>query len=79
MAIGCDHGGFELKEEILKLLKKNVNITVIDFGASGRDSVDYPDFGRKVAEAVDDQEDDLGGRLYGELSGQGLPVHDFSL
>ena len=52
LGIGCDHGGFELKEEILKFLKKIANITVIDFGASGRDSVDYPDYGRKVSEAV---------------------------
>ncbi len=52
LAIGCDHGGFELKEEILKFLKTIANIQVSDFGPSGKDSVDYPDFGGKVSEAV---------------------------
>jgi len=52
LAIGCDHGGFELKEEILKFLKTIANIQVSDFGPAGKESVDYPDFGRKVSEAV---------------------------
>jgi ribose 5-phosphate isomerase B len=52
LAIGCDHGGFELKEEILKFLKTISNIQVSDFGPAGRDSVDYPDFGARVSEAV---------------------------
>jgi ribose 5-phosphate isomerase B len=52
LAIGCDHGGFELKEEILRFLKKNANITVVDYGTNVRESVDYPDYGRKVSEAV---------------------------
>jgi ribose 5-phosphate isomerase B len=52
LAIGCDHGGFELKEEILKFLNKITNVDVVDYGTNGRDSVDYPDFGQKVAEAV---------------------------
>jgi ribose 5-phosphate isomerase B len=52
LAIGCDHGGWELKEEILKFLKKIANIEVIDYGPPGKDSVDYPDYGRKVSEAV---------------------------
>ncbi len=52
LAIGCDHGGFELKEEILKFLKTIANIQVSDFGPAGKESVDYPDFGKKVSEAV---------------------------
>ncbi len=52
LAIGCDHGGFELKEEILKFLKTVANIQVSDFGPANKDSVDYPDFGAKVSEAV---------------------------
>jgi ribose 5-phosphate isomerase B len=52
LAIGCDHGGFELKEEILKFLKTVANIQVSDLGPAGKDSVDYPDFGAKVSEAV---------------------------
>jgi ribose 5-phosphate isomerase B len=52
LAIGCDHGGFELKEEILKFLNKIANVDVVDYGTNNRDPVDYPDFGQKVAEAV---------------------------
>ncbi len=77
LAIGCDHGGFELKEEILKLLKKNVNITVIDFGASGRDSVDYPDFGRKVAEAVSAGDVDRGILICGTGIGMSIVANRF--
>lgn len=52
LAIGCDHGGWELKEDILAFIKDIANIEVIDFGAANCDSVDYPDYGRKIAEAV---------------------------
>ncbi len=52
LAIGCDHGGFELKEEILKFIKTIANIEVSDLGAAGRESVDYPDYGKRVSEAV---------------------------
>jgi ribose 5-phosphate isomerase B len=52
LAIGSDHGGFELKEEVVKFLKTDPSVEVRDFGASSKDSVDYPDFGAKVSEAV---------------------------
>ena len=52
LAIGCDHGGFELKEEVVKFLKTVPAVEIQDFGVSGRESVDYPDYGRKVSEAV---------------------------
>ncbi len=52
LAIGCDHGGFELKEEVLEFIKTVANIQVSDFGPTNRDSVDYPDFGSKVSAAV---------------------------
>lgn len=54
IAIGADHGGWELKKHLLDFLKKIANIEIVDFGTSGPDSVDYPDYGRKVAEAVAD-------------------------
>jgi ribose 5-phosphate isomerase B len=52
LGIGSDHGGWELKEEIITFLKNDKNIEFTDFGATSKDSVDYPDFGRKVSEAV---------------------------
>jgi len=51
VAIGSDHGGYDLKEAVARFLEKNGHQT-IDFGCHGRDSVDYPDFGAGVARAV---------------------------
>lgn len=52
IAIGSDHGGYDLKVEIIKYLAEN-NIKYKDFGTSDCScSVDYPDFGLSVAEAV---------------------------
>lgn len=53
VAIGADHAGYELKEEIKKLLKRK-EIDFHDFGAHPPldPEDDYPDFGVKVAEAV---------------------------
>lgn len=53
IAIGCDHGGFELKLEIEKYLKDK-GIEFVDFGTDSTASVDYPIYGKKVAEAVAD-------------------------
>ncbi|MHB0886147.1 MAG: ribose 5-phosphate isomerase B [Bacillota bacterium] len=51
VAIGCDHAGVDLKHEVVKYLKEQ-GVEVTDFGPEGADSVDYPDYARKVAEAV---------------------------
>lgn len=59
IAIGCDHGGYELKLEIEKYLK-NKGIEFIDYGTDSTESVDYPIYGKKVAEAVADKTADKG-------------------
>ena len=51
VGIGSDHAGFEAKEEIKKYLTEE-GIEFEDFGTFSKDSCDYPDFARKVAEAV---------------------------
>ena len=51
IALGCDHGGFALKEHIIDCLK-NQGIEYKDFGCSCADSCDYPDFGAAAARAV---------------------------
>lgn len=51
LALGCDHGGYELMQEVKKHLE-NRGIAYHDFGCSGTESVDYPIYGKKVAEAV---------------------------
>ena len=51
LAIGCDHGGYELKQEIIKHLEKR-GLEFKDFGCYSEASVDYPEYGRAVAHAV---------------------------
>ena len=51
IAIGCDHGGFELKQEIIQYLEEK-NIEYHDFGTDSTASCDYPVFAKKVANAV---------------------------
>ncbi|MDD4600055.1 MAG: RpiB/LacA/LacB family sugar-phosphate isomerase, partial [Negativicutes bacterium] len=59
VAIGSDHGGFRLKEEIKALLTAK-NIPFQDFGTCSTESVDYPDISRNVAEVVASGEYDRG-------------------
>lgn len=51
IAIGCDHGGFALKQEIIKHLTQK-NIAFQDFGCYSEDSCDYTEYGKVVATAV---------------------------
>ena len=51
IAIGSDHGGFELKEKVKKHLEEK-GVICKDFGGPERSSCDYPVFGRAAAEAV---------------------------
>ena len=51
IALGSDHAGFELKQAIKELLIQQA-LSVEDYGTFSLDSCDYPDYARKVAEAV---------------------------
>lgn len=51
IALGCDHGGFELKKEVMEHLDSR-KIPYKDFGTYTRESCDYPVYAKKVAEAV---------------------------
>ncbi len=53
VALGADHGGFRMKEEIVALLRE-IGVGFHDFGTFSEESVDYPDFARTVAEKVAD-------------------------
>ena len=59
IGIGSDHGGFELKEFIKKEFEGG-KIEFVDYGTESTESVDYPDFGRIVGEAVAKGEVDKG-------------------
>lgn len=51
IAIGCDHGGYELKQKILAHLRQR-GLEYRDFGCDSTASVDYPVYGKAVAHAV---------------------------
>ena len=51
IAIGCDHGGYELKQKILAHLRQR-RLEYRDFGCDSTASVDYPVYGKAVAHAV---------------------------
>lgn len=51
IAIGCDHGGFNLKNTIIEYFEKN-GIKYTDFGTYNTDSCDYPDIAEKVCGAI---------------------------
>jgi len=53
IALGCDHGGFALKKELICLLEKSSH-AIIDLGCFSEESVDYPDFADAVCTAIKD-------------------------
>ena len=59
IAVGADHGGFKMKEE-LKVLLSDLGHRVQDFGTDSESAVDYPDFAHAVARAVADGVSDVG-------------------
>ena len=59
IAIGCDHGGYELKLEIIKYLEEK-GLEYKDFGCDGLESVDYPVYAKKVGQAILDGECEKG-------------------
>ncbi len=71
IAIGSDHAGYLLKADIIKLLEDK-GLEVKDFGTNCPDSVDYPDFGQAVAEAVSSKECEKGIVICG--SGIGISI-----
>ena len=71
IAIGSDHAGFELKEQIKNILLER-HATITDVGATTEESVDYPDFGFKVAELVSGGEVEKGILICG--TGVGMSI-----
>jgi ribose 5-phosphate isomerase B len=59
IAVGADHGGFKMKEELKGLLAQ-LGHKVQDFGTDSEEAVDYPDFAHAVARAVANGSSDLG-------------------
>lgn len=51
IAVGCDHAGFALKQELIQHLKER-GFETTDYGTYSEESCDYPDYAKKVADAI---------------------------
>ena len=71
IAIGCDHGGFKLKEEIKKYLEE-IGLEYKDFGTYNEERTDYPIYAKEVAKSVSDGECEKGILIC--RSGHGMSV-----
>ncbi len=71
IALGADHAGFELKEKIKQHLQQR-QLEIQDEGTASTESVDYPDFARKVGHDVSERRADLGILVCG--SGIGMAI-----
>ena len=71
ICIGSDHAGYKLKEFIKDFLIKK-NVSIIDLGPNDENSVDYPDYAKKVSNRVKSKKSDVGILVCG--SGTGMSI-----
>ena len=76
IAIGSDHGGYLLKEEVKKYLDEK-EIPYIDFGTDSEERVDYPIYAEKVAKAVQKKECEKGILICGTGFGVSIVANKF--
>lgn len=76
IAIGSDHGGFKLKEEIKKYLEE-MDIEYKDFGTSSEERTDYPIYAKKVANSIQKKECDKGILLCKSGCGMAIVANKF--
>lgn len=74
--LGSDHGGLELKTAIKELLQER-NLPFEDLGTDNGDSVDYPDFGEKVARKISNGESEKGILVCGTGIGMSIVANKF--
>jgi ribose 5-phosphate isomerase B len=74
VAIGCDHAGFDCKEDLISFLEGE-GVAFKDFGTYTKDSVDYPDFAHPVANAVEKGEAAFGILLCGSANGVAITAN----
>ncbi len=72
--IGCDHGGFELKQQIMNCVVDNGH-RVVDAGCYSTDSVDYPDFASEVCGAIGKEEAEKGILICGTGIGMSIAAN----
>ena len=76
IGLACDHGGFEIKQELKDFLK-GMGVEPVDMGTFNEDSVDYPDFGVLVAERVSKGDLEKGILICGTGIGMSIVANKF--
>lgn len=76
IAIGCDHAGLSMKNDIVPVLEE-LNIEWEDLGTKNKESCDYPDFGEKVSESVSNGSVDRGILVCGSGIGMSIVANKF--
>ena len=76
IAIGADHGGYPLKEDVKAYLVEK-GYSVMDVGTTSEESVDYPDFAAEVARAVQQKKVELGILICGTGIGMAMTANKF--
>lgn len=74
VAIGCDHAGFDYKEDLISFLEGK-GLAFTDFGTHSKESVDYPDFAHPVAAAVEKGEAAFGILICGSANGVAITAN----
>ena len=74
ISLASDHAGFTLKEIIKKKLIKN-KVKVLDFGTYSKDSVDYPDYAKKVARNISSKKTNMGILVCGSGTGMAMSAN----
>ena len=74
ISLASDHAGFTLKEIIKKKLVKN-KVKVLDFGPYNKDSVDYPDYAKKVARNISSKKTNMGILVCGSGTGMAMSAN----
>ena len=76
IALGCDHGGYELKQEVIAYLDKN-GLEYKDFGCYSTEAVDYPVYAKLVAKAIQSGECEKGILICGTGIGISITANKF--
>jgi|SRR5690554_1057630 len=73
IAIGSDHAGYELKEELVAYLSNKY--TIYDKGTFSKDSADYPEFAHAVANSIENGEAEMGIVICGSANGVAITAN----
>lgn len=77
IAIACDHAGYIIKEALFEYLVKQ-GYKVKDYGTDSDDSVDYPEYGHNLANAIENKKYDYGITICGSGNGMSMVANKYS-